>query len=737
MMKRSLSDLDSSSRVAVKRSRSDRFDLEVSILDFQGIDTPNDVFLNLRRYLVESAHQDYFLQHGGFLKLCSLLSLTTDKKKQASMLEVLLTITRAHHQASIIELGKSQLAQLLSMAEQDDSLVVNQQAVRLLAAIALNVTPESDFYKPENIQRLEQLMVAADDVVRTLAMETLQNLLQNDACQDLALSPATIASLFSLREPADPVMEENLLEMMLQLSKNQANFSGIQEAGGMRFLVESLDQPRRRKTAISVLARLSTSMTNHRMMRESGVIPVLISCLQDHSDALMAMCFLAKNTDNHAIIHANQCVEALVQLTISQKNYRPLSIICLLAKNKEYTQDISAKLPIQILSELTHCLRLKDQNFAEGAFILFREIKLEITDLQTVRKNGGINALVKFLLNFERRGQAVKLLIELVKDKQSLQILFKENGMTHLIPLLTDSDTQTQQDATILLQALQTCHPASQQTHQQVSMFKTIPYESLHFTEKKLGRGGFGQVVRGEWLQHTPVAIKTLVNARASKAELQKLKNEGILHSSLKHPNIVALYGAYQTPEQYGLVLELMSGNLSKIIKKLTSTKRQAYAMDISRGLAYLNTELVVHGDLKPQNILIEGGRAKLADFGLSIRLASKRELTTGQVTQVCTWNYAAPEVVQYHQASFSSDIWSFSMVLWHMATGTLPYRECSHTCEIKQRIQAGETPGTLQAVEEKTSKPYADLIAACWESRAQDRPSIQSVAESVSRLPK
>tara|TARA_R110002126_G_scaffold17798_2_gene68888 strand:+ start:62076 stop:63815 length:1740 start_codon:yes stop_codon:yes gene_type:complete len=550
----------------------------------------------------------------------------------------------------------------------------------------------TDSYNPLNIQRLEQLLAATNDVVRIHAMKTLLDLLKNDACTSVALSPATIASLCQLRERDELVTEDDFLAIMFKLSREESNASGI---------------------------------------REAGAIPRLISCLHEHENALQAIACLSKNTDNHAVIHANQGIEALVNRAISQKDIRPLGIICFLAKNKEYRQDIASKIPSQVIGKLTQCLCYKDKRFAEDAFSLLCEVKLEAEDLQTFSQNGGMTVLVKFLMNFELRGLAVKLLVEFVNDSRSLQILLDANGMTHVRPLLMDDDRQTQHHATTVLQALQ--------THQQASTLKTIPYESLRFTSKKLGRGGMAQVIQGQWLLHTPVAIKTLRDDKANYHDGQKLKREGILHSRMSHPNIVALYGAYQTPMQYGLVLELLSdGSLSQAIdrKRLTPKKRQAYAMDISRGLSYLNTELIVHGDLKPGNILLGGGQAKLADFGHAVRLTSASQLTTGQVSQVCTWEYAAPEVVQYHRASFASDVWSFSIILWEMAIGEWPYKGFNET-EIKQRVQDGIKPGELQAVQEKTSKPYADLIAACWEARAERRPSIQSVADSVSNFPK
>lgn len=689
-MKRVLRDVDSSRFFDVKRSRCDQFYLAISTLMSLGVETPNQVFHNLRRYLAEPDHRDYFFQQGALTKLCSLLSLTDDREQQASILHVLLAL--AHHKESMIELGQSHIVQLLLMAEQDDTLSLNQQAIRLLAALALYADADCDFYKPMNIQRLELLLVATNDVVRTHAMETLLDLLQNDVCQSVALSPATIASLCQLRERDELMTEDDFIEILLKLSRDASNFSGI---------------------------------------REAGAIPSLISCLHEHENALLAIALLAKNTDNHAVIHANRCVEALVNLAISQKSIRPLAIICTLAKNSEYRSGIASKITSQAKGGLAQCLRLNNQSLAESAFNLLCEVKLEAADLQTVSQNAGMNALVKFLMNLELRGQVVKLLVKFVKDPLSLQTLLDANGMTHLRPLLTDDDTQTQHYATTVMQALQ--------THQKASMLKTIPYETLRFTANKLGEGSFGKVVQGQWLLHTPVAIKTLRDDKASHLEFRKLKREGMLHSSMSHPNIVTLYGAYQIPGQYGLVLELLSdGSLSQLIdrKRLTPKKRQAYAMDISRGLSYLNTQLIVHGDLKPENILIGGGQAKLADFGHAVRLTSASELTSGQVSQVCTWEYAAPEVVQYHRASFASDVWSFSMILWEMAIGEWPHKGFNET-EIKQRVQDGIKPGTLQAVEEKTSKPYADLLAACWEARAERRPSIQSVADSVSNFPK
>jgi len=689
-MKRFSSDLDSSRFFSVKRPRDDRFDLAISTLVSQGIATPNQVFYNLRRYLAEPGHRDYFCQQGALTKLCSLLSLTADREKQASILEVLLTL--AHHKASMVELGQSYIVQLFLMAEQGDTLGINQQAIRLLAALALHAAVNSDFYKPENIQRLEQLLVVNDDVVQTQAMETLLDLLQNDACRAVALSSTTIASLCRLHEQDDRVTEDNFLAIMMKLSMDKSNFSGI---------------------------------------REAGAIPRLISCLHEHENTLKIILYLSQNMDNQAVIHANQGIEALVNLAISQKNIKPLGVICFLANNPEYRPGIAGKIPSQLIGELVRYIHLNTKSCSKSAFRLLCEMKLEAADLQTIRKNGGIHVLVKFLMDLDLRGQAAKILVELVKNSSSMQELLYANGMTHLRPLLTDDDSQTQHHATTLLQALQ--------THQQASTFKTIPYESLSFTAKILGQGGFGKVVQGQWLQHTPVAIKTLLKIGATQEDLQEFSDEGILHSSLSHPNIVALYGAYLAPGRYGLVLELLSdGSLSQVIerKRLTPVKRQVYAMDISRGLSYLNTQLIVHCDLKPQNILIGGGKAKLADFGSAVRLSSLSQLTTGQVSQVGTWCYAAPEVIQHNRASFASDVWSFSMVLWEMAIGDRPYKEFNET-QVKQRVQNGIKPGTLLAVQEKTSKPYADLIGACWEARAERRPIIQSVAESVSNFPK
>ncbi|MDF1684232.1 MAG: protein kinase [Legionellaceae bacterium] len=742
MMKRSLndraSDLDSSSFFGVKRSKSSRFDATMNTFISQGIETPNSVFQDLRRYLVEPERRDHFVQREGLTHLCHVLSITLDPEKQVSILQVLLTL--AHHKVSVIELEKSIANLFFLITNPLEANVVYQHTSRLLAAVALNAAYNSDLFKPENIQRLEHLAAATDNIVQENARETLLNLLLNDNCRVMALSSATIASLFRRREQEELLGEYEFLEIILKLSRDESNFSGIREAGGIALLLLSLDQPGLRKNALVALANLSTSASDQTFIRESGAIPVLISLLQDYEDVLKIMFHLSKNIDNHAVIHANQCVEALVNVIISQNNIKALGVVLELACNAEYRLDIASKISNQVIDGLVKGLHSRHGRIIESAFGLLCEMKLETADIQTIRRGRGIDSIVKFLDNIDLRGQAAKLLVELSKDQQSLQILHDSNGITHLIPLLTDDDSQTQRDATTLLQALQSCHPTLGQTHQRVSTLKSIPYDALCVTAKKLGRGSFGQVVQGQWLQHTPVAIKMLLKTGATKEDLQELKDEGILHSGLNHPNIVALYGAYQGPGQYGLVLELLpDGSLSQVIarKKLTCKKRQAYAMDICRGLAYLNTQLIVHGDLKPHNILIGGGGAKLADFGHAQRLVSRSQLTTGQVSQVCTWNYAAPEVIQYRRASFASDVWSLSIILWEMAIGTWPYKECKNTDEIKQRIQAGEKPGTLQAVQEKTSQPYADLIAACWKARAEERPSIQSVAESVSHLPK
>ncbi|CAN0892691.1 Probable LRR receptor-like serine/threonine-protein kinase RKF3 [Linum grandiflorum] len=198
-----------------------------------------------------------------------------------------------------------------------------------------------------------------------------------------------------------------------------------------------------------------------------------------------------------------------------------------------------------------------------------------------------------------------------------------------------------------------------------------------------IGKGGFGNVYRGEFPDGSEVAVKRFKNCSAAGDE--SFAHEVAVIASIRHVNLVALIGycIATTPlegHQRMIICELMkNGSLHDHLfesksstKKLSWPIRQKVALGTARGLAYLHTgahHAIIHRDIKAQNILLdETFEAKVADFGLA---KSNPEGATHMSTRVAgTWGYLAPEYALYGQLTERSDVYSFGVLLLELLSG-------------------------------------------------------------------
>lgn len=195
----------------------------------------------------------------------------------------------------------------------------------------------------------------------------------------------------------------------------------------------------------------------------------------------------------------------------------------------------------------------------------------------------------------------------------------------------------------------------------------------------KLGQGGFGIVYKGELPDGQPVAVKVLTQVHDNAKEFI---NEVASISRTSHVNIVNLLGFCYGRKKRALVYEFMPNkSLDKFIHtngsidpecSLESDKLFGVAVGVARGLEYLhrgcNTR-IVHFDIKPQNILLDGDFCpKISDFGLA-KLFKNKQSIISMLGMRGTVGYIAPEVFSrnFGAVSHKSDVYSYGMMLLEM----------------------------------------------------------------------
>ena len=204
--------------------------------------------------------------------------------------------------------------------------------------------------------------------------------------------------------------------------------------------------------------------------------------------------------------------------------------------------------------------------------------------------------------------------------------------------------------------------------------------------ERLLGSGGAGQVflaVRDDEVYEKKVAVKVLKRGMDTDELVRRFVSERQILAQLEHPNIAKLLdgGAADDGRPY-LVMEYVDGQpihrwCSE--KNLDVRQRIELFLAVCDAVHFAHTNLVVHRDLKPGNILVGAdGAPKLLDFGIAKLLDPtafpRTVLTTAPGWRAMTPEYASPEQVQGRVVTTASDVYSLGIVLYEMLTGQRPY---------------------------------------------------------------
>jgi tRNA A-37 threonylcarbamoyl transferase component Bud32 len=248
-----------------------------------------------------------------------------------------------------------------------------------------------------------------------------------------------------------------------------------------------------------------------------------------------------------------------------------------------------------------------------------------------------------------------------------------------------------------------------------------------------IGRGGFGEVYRGQY-RNQEVAVKTLLpEKRKDLVQIQTFLTEIRLAATMEHPCVVSFIGvAWESLSDLYCVTEFMAGgDLRSLLNDYHATgapkgldaSKVEIAYQVAHALTYLHSlePVVLHRDLKSRNILLtESLDAKITDFGAS-RVRSSETMTAG----VGSWMWMAPEVMVGGHYDEKADVFSLGVVLSELDTHEMPYAHGKaggfSDAAVMQKMSMGQLRVRFSRCMDPDTVRFAE---SCVSLDPRDRPS-------------
>ncbi|CAH2102301.1 unnamed protein product [Euphydryas editha] len=277
-----------------------------------------------------------------------------------------------------------------------------------------------------------------------------------------------------------------------------------------------------------------------------------------------------------------------------------------------------------------------------------------------------------------------------------------------------------------------------------------VPRSSIEFI-RELGQGSFGMVYEGiaknieKGKPETRCAVKT-VNEHATDRERIEFLNEASVMKAFDTFHVVRLLGVVSRGQPTLVVMELMEqGDLKSYLRSHrpdaegslpgkgpaaappTLQNILQMAIEIADGMAYLSAKKFVHRDLAARNCMVAGDlTVKVGDFGMTRDIYETDYYRKG-TKGLLPVRWMSPESLKDGVFSSNTDVWSYGVVLWEMATLAMqPYQGLSNEQVVRYVVEGG----VMERPEHCPDRLY-ELMRACWAHRPAARPSfLQLVAD-------
>jgi len=268
---------------------------------------------------------------------------------------------------------------------------------------------------------------------------------------------------------------------------------------------------------------------------------------------------------------------------------------------------------------------------------------------------------------------------------------------------------------------------------------------------EQIGRGGMGDIYRAtDSVLGRVVAIKILADRYAQDESVrERFTREALSAARLSgEPNTVTIYDVGEHDDRPYIVMEYLGGgSLDDVLQSGGPQPPErvfTWLEEAARALDVAHRESVVHRDVKPANLMLDGeGHLHVADFGIASSADMDSLTMTGTV--LGTAGYLSPEQAQGERAGAASDRYALAIVAWELLTGRRPFESESTTAEAAAHVNApipaisfaGNLPRELDAVFERAlAKDPARRHGTAGEFVAELRSAFSDAAGSTSEIP-
>ena len=314
-----------------------------------------------------------------------------------------------------------------------------------------------------------------------------------------------------------------------------------------------------------------------------------------------------------------------------------------------------------------------------------------------------------------------------------------------------ESPSLSPADESTSLDSLSSCSPPSSAEPSVVDSYfpftaseddSCINAEEICFGQL-LGQGGFGAVHLATYRGQT-VAVKSFSAHRKEEVIMDTYERElNALKCRLQHCNVVAVLGAtcvegWKTDAcivmQYAggenLQAYMLNSNYSMPVERVIDFTRQ-----IAAGLDHIHSRRLIHMDIKPANCIVDTTdeqhpTLRITDFGLS-----SMESAPWNAWNLGTVPFRAPELFRGKPPAFSSDVYSFAVLMWCLDVRELPYQNMSPEIIIWRTVASHMRPQLPESCDCPLLLQYRQLYQECWSADPADRPTLQRLLNVLNEM--